>query len=104
MATGVVAVQNGEMIGHRVVLTGLSTPGWADERGRIIGKRKDDRFLVLLDDGREAYLKNEHLLLIQLGDSTTPAILEPPSEPRFLGDEHGKPGGNACYVRVYWRV
>ena len=41
------------MIGHRVLLVGLSTPGWSKQFGRIIGKRKDQRFRVLLDDGRE---------------------------------------------------
>lgn len=38
-----------EMLGHRVSLTGLSTPGWTDQRGRVIGKR-EARFLVGLSE------------------------------------------------------
>lgn len=57
------------MLGHRVSLTGLSTPGWSEHRGRVIGQ-KDARFLVLLDDGREAFVKDANLLLIQVAGAS----------------------------------
>jgi hypothetical protein len=42
------------MLGHRVLLQGIASPGWSNQSGRVIGKRqKDERLLVLLDDGRE---------------------------------------------------
>ena len=62
------------MIGHRVTLCGLSSQGWSGRRGRIIGKRQDSRFLVLLDDGREAYVKPNNVTLIQAADAP-PAVL-----------------------------
>jgi hypothetical protein len=42
------------MIGLRVELKGLCTPGWTDERGRIIGKQhnKLHRFIQLRACGR----------------------------------------------------
>jgi len=46
------------MIGHRIALKGLSTPGWTNERGRVIGKKEDgdgQRFLVRQDNWRKGW-------------------------------------------------
>ena len=43
------------MLGHRVQLTDLKTPGWSKQFGRVMGQhsKKHESYLVLMDDGRE---------------------------------------------------
>ena len=54
------------MLGHRVLLHGLATPGWSEQSGRVVGKReKDGRILVLLDDGREVIHVHRPSVLVQ---------------------------------------
>ena len=43
------------MLGHRVQLIDLKTPGWSKQFGRVVGQhsKKHESYLVLMDDGRE---------------------------------------------------